>query len=207
MSNTSSTTLSNKRVIITLCIYILVPIVAHLLNFLLQQYDISLMFSLNLATAILVMYNWNLFALHYNRAKQNLADALLYSILAFFLIGIWTYISNHFLKCIVIMPSKTVLIQYGYARIGMLIAYSFSEATLISIVEKVATDHINVKHHELQVIMLSGFLLPFYFFQVKIFSPYWLHCFIMSFFVHYFLIFTTNLIRLSQVSLDLLEVI
>lgn len=156
MSNTSSTTLSNKRVIITLCIYILVPIVAHLLNFLLQQYDISLMFSLNLATAILVMYNWNLFALHYNRAKQNLADALLYSILAFFLIGIWTYISNHFLKCIVIMPSKTVIIQYGYARIGMLIAYSFSEATLISIVEKVATDHINVKHHELQVIMLSG---------------------------------------------------
>lgn len=159
MSNTSLTTLSKKRVMITLAIYILVPVVAHLVNLALQQYDISLMFSLNLAATILIMYNWNLFGVHYNRAKQNISDTFIYSIFAFLIIGSWTYISNYFLKCIVIMPSKNVLIQYGYARIGMLIAYSFSEASIISIVEKVATDHMQVKRRELQVILLSGLMI------------------------------------------------
>lgn len=114
------------------------------------------MFSLNLCATILIMYNWNLFGIHYNRAKYNFFDTCIYAFIAFVLITLWTYLSNRYLRCIVIMPSSQILKRYGYARIGMLIAYSFSEASIINIVEKVSTDHIQINHRELQVILLSG---------------------------------------------------
>lgn len=156
MTEKSISTLSIKRIVISIALFVLTPIVAHLLNIALGQYDISLMFALNLSATILIMYNWNLFGIHYNRAKYNLNDTVIYAIIAFILFTAWTYISNTYLKCIVIIPNSTVLLRYGYARIGMFIAYSFSEASLISIVEKCATDHLEIRHHELQVILLSG---------------------------------------------------
>ncbi len=152
----SITTLSKKRVFITVVTFICTPLLAHLINLALSQYDISLMFSLNLCATILIMYNWNLFGIHYNRAKYNIFDTCIYAFISFVLITLWTYVCNRFLGSIVIIPSSEVLISYGYARIGMLIAYSFSEASIISIVEKVATDHMQIRHRELQVILLSG---------------------------------------------------
>lgn len=156
MAIQSNTKLSKKRVIITLLVFVVTPLLAHVLNLFLSQYDISLMFSLNLCATILIMYNWNLFGIHYNRAKYNFFDTCIYAFVAFILITLWTYLSNRYLRCIVIMPSSLILKRYGYARIGMLIAYSFSEASIINIVEKVSTDHIQIKHRELQVILLSG---------------------------------------------------
>ncbi len=156
MTIQSNTKLSKKRVIITLIVFVMAPLLAHVLNLFLSQYDIALMFSLNLCATILIMYNWNLFGIHYNRAKYNFFDTCIYAFIAFILITLWTYLSNRYLRCIVIMPSSQILKRYGYARIGMLIAYSFSEASIINIVEKVSTDHIQIKHRELQVILLSG---------------------------------------------------
>ena len=54
------------------------------------------------------------------------------------------------------MPRTEVLVRYGYARIGMLIAYSFSEASMLCIVGKCATDPLTIHHRELQIILLSG---------------------------------------------------
>ena len=54
------------------------------------------------------------------------------------------------------MPRTEVLVRYGYARIGMLVAYSFSEASMLCIVEKCATDPLTIHHRELQIILLSG---------------------------------------------------
>lgn len=159
MANITISTLSNKRVYISLAIFVCTSVIAHTINIVVQQYDISLMFSLNLAATVLIMYNWNLFGIHYNRAKYNLNDTLLYTAIAFVITTIWTYFANNFLRCIIIMPSSDILIRYGYARIGMLIAYSFSESAVICIVQKCATDHMPARHHELQVILLSGILL------------------------------------------------
>ena len=156
MTNTSITTLSRKRILITLAIFICTPLLAHLINIAVVQYDLSLMFSLNLGAAVMIMYNWNLFGIHYNRAKYNFIDTCIYSFIAFVLFTLWTYISNRYLKCIVIMPRTEVLVRYGYARIGMLIAYSFSEASMLCIVGKCATDPLTIHHRELQIILLSG---------------------------------------------------
>lgn len=159
MTTKTTSTLSRKRVIISLIVFISTTFVAHTINIAIQQYDISLMFALNLSATILIMYNWNLFGIHYNRAKYNLADTLLYSFIAFVFTCLWTYVSNNFLHSIIIIPPTSSLVQYGYARIGMLIAYSFSESALICITQKCATDHMHARHHELQVILLSGMAL------------------------------------------------
>lgn len=159
MSQKTTSTMSSKRILITIAIFSAIPAVAHLLNNFVEQYDISLMFALNLGAAILIMYDWNLFGIHYNRAKYNIQDTILYSIIAFVMISIWTYISIHFLRCIVIIPNEIALTRYGYARIGMLLAYSFSEASALCIVEKCATDHLQVRHRELQSILLSGMMI------------------------------------------------
>lgn len=156
MSGKSISTLSTKRIFISIALFVLTPILAHLLNLALGQYDISLMFSFNLCATILIMYNWNLFGIHYNRAKYNINDTFVYSVIAFVLFAIWTYIALGYLRCVIMIPSATVLQSYGYARIGMLIAYSFSEASVICIVEKCATDRLVIHHRELQVILLSG---------------------------------------------------
>lgn len=159
MSSKTTSTMSNKRIGITIAIFCAIPVCAHLINNLVEQYDISLMFALNVGAMILIMYDWNLFGIHYNRAKYNIPDTILYSIIAFVMISLWTYISIHFLRCIVIIPNEIALSRYGYARIGMLLAYSFSEASALCILEKCATDHLQVRHHELQAILLSGIMV------------------------------------------------
>lgn len=159
MPSKSISTLTKKRIYASIFIFISTAVIAHLINIFLEQYDISLMFALNLSATILIMYNWNLFGIHYNRAKYNITDTLIYTAIAFVVTAVWTYLSNKFLHCIIIMPSANILIQYGYARIGMLIAYSFSESAVICIVQKCATDHMKPRRHELQVILLSGILL------------------------------------------------
>lgn len=159
MSQKTTSTMSNQRIMITIAIFCAIPCLAHFLNHLVEQYDISLMFTLNLGAAVLIMYDWNLFGIHYNRAKYNIPDTILYSIIAFVLIAIWTYVSLHYLRCIVIIPNELALTRYGYARFAMLLAYSFSEASALCIVEKCATDHIQIRHREVQSILLSGIMI------------------------------------------------
>ncbi len=158
MKTNSITTLSLKRIVITLLILVMIPFGARFINIYLQQYDISLMFTMNVGGSIMIIYNWNLFSLHYNRAKNNMIDTIFYTIVAFLLIAVWTWFSLSFLNCRIILPSSDVLERYGYALPGMLIAYSFMEAAVFCISAKCATDHFNIHHRELQTILATGIL-------------------------------------------------
>lgn len=151
-----NSTLSTKRVIISLILFACIPFSARILNIFLQQYDISLMISMNVFGSFLVFYDWNLFGLHYNRAKYNLDDTLLYCAIAYVIILIWTIFAIDNLHCRIIVPSSDKLVTYGYARFGMLIAYSFMESTSVSIAVKCATDRLKVSHNELQIILFTG---------------------------------------------------
>lgn len=153
-----SSTLSLKRVIRSLILFALIPVSARLLNIWVQQYDIALMTSFNIIGSILIFYDWNLFGLHYNRAKYNLDDTVLYAAVAYVLILIWTIFSLEKLHCRVVIPSGETMQTYGYAKPGMMIAYSFMEATTVSIAVKCATDHMIVNRNELQIILLTGLL-------------------------------------------------
>ena len=81
-----SSTLSLKRVIRSVILFALIPVCARILNVFVMQYDISLMTSFNIIGSILIFYDWNLFGIHYNRAKYNLDDTTLYTAVAYVLI-------------------------------------------------------------------------------------------------------------------------
>ena len=88
MTQTIST-LSRKRIVISLILTAMIPTTARILNIFLDQEQISLMFSMNIFTSVLIMYNWNLVAIHYNRAKENIPDTILYTLIGGALIFLW----------------------------------------------------------------------------------------------------------------------
>ncbi len=155
MSQTLST-LSRKRIVISLILSAMIPVTARLLNILLDQEQIALMFSMNIFTSVLIMYDWNLVAIHYNRAKENIPDTILYSLLGLALIFLWSLLGLSFFKAQLIIPPSYALIGYGYARPGFLIAFSFMEAAMMNLTFKIMTDHLDVIHRELQSILLSA---------------------------------------------------
>lgn len=158
MTSDTGSSLSSKRMFLSFIIFLAIPVGAHLINLFVDQYDISLMACLNIGGAVLIIYDWNLFGIHYNRAKEHPADTFLFTILGFVIIFLWTWVALAWLKCRIIIPSKEVLRAYGYARGGMLIAYSLMEAAVFVITCKCVTDRFDIHHQELQVILLTGLL-------------------------------------------------
>ncbi|MCH3961325.1 MAG: hypothetical protein LKF53_03800 [Solobacterium sp.] len=158
MPGKTTSALSMKRIIISCLIFTAIPLAAHLLNIVISQYAISLMFCMNAGTSILIIYDWNLFGIHYNRAKKNAMDTILFTSLGAILIMLWVYVGANILQADLILPGNSDLIAYGYARPGMLIAFSFMEAANISISYKCFTDHFDVHGKELQSILLSSLL-------------------------------------------------
>lgn len=154
----SSSSLSGKHMFVSLLIFMAIPVCAHLINIPVDQYDISLMACMNIGGAVQIFYNWNLFGIHYNRAKEHPADTMLFALIAFVLILLWTWVGLALLKCRIIIPSREVLQSFGYARPGMLISYSFMEAAVFVITCKCITDHFEIRHQELQTILLTGLI-------------------------------------------------
>lgn len=158
MTTPTISSLSFKRRLISLSIFFAIPFAAHLLDLVINEYAISLMFCMNVGTAALIIYDWNLFGIHYNRAKRNTVDTVLFTVVGSILIMLWLYVGSNFLKANIIIPGNSDLTEYGYARPGMLIAFSFMEAACVSISFKCFTDHFDVRGKELQSILLSGLL-------------------------------------------------
>jgi hypothetical protein len=158
MSTKTISSLSRKRILISLAIFVAIPLSAQLLNHWVNEYAISLMFTMNLGGGALIIYDWNLFGIHYNRAKNNGMDTILFTAVGCILLMLWLYVGSNFLKANIILPGDSDLIEYGYARPGMLIAFSFMEAAAVSISFKCFTDHFDVRGKELQSILLSGIL-------------------------------------------------
>ena len=170
MSERTLSSLSLKRVFISLFIVALVPAIAKALNIFVKQEDISMMFALNQCGSLLIMYDWNLFGIHYNRSKAAPQDFLIYFLLGMVLLGLWLWIGKSFLQSHVVLPKASSLIAYGYARPGMMIAFSFMEATVVNIGFKCLTDHLDVRTREIQAILISGLLFGLVF--TLLFTPW-----------------------------------
>ena len=161
--------LSAKRILISLLIIILIPVGAHYLDRLTQIHDISLMCAMNIGISLLIMYDWNLFGIHYNRSKANLFDTLLFTLIGCAGITALIWASNRWLQPVMVLPDVKVMRAYGYARPGMWVAFSFMEAVLVNMGFKILTDPLKIKTRELQTILLTGLLFPLLF--TALFTP------------------------------------
>lgn len=183
MSQKTVSTLSGKHITISVILIILIRVLAYLINLFVRQDGISLMASVNICTAALIFHNRELIDRHRLRTLNNIGDSLLFTGIGIAAIGLLTWVSLSFLKAELMLPDRQLLIGIGYARLGMLIAFSIMEACMVNIGFKNLTDHLDVRHKELQAILisaiLSGIFMTILFTTFDIFilvrtCPYWL---------------------------------
>ena len=160
------TAMSIKHIILTTLMFVMIPILARIIDIFVVQETISLMISMNLLGTAIIIYNWQLLELHYQRIKGK-SDLLFYLIVDIAAIALIFYLGNRFFKADILIASKEALKAYGHSRIGMVFAFSYIEAAIVNITFKCITDHLNIKQKELQVVLTTaisfGFLFTFIF--------------------------------------------
>lgn len=111
MKNQYNSTLSKKRIIITTLIFLITPILYNLVNLWIDNETLAMMLSLNFSGWALIIYDWNLFGIHYNRAKADPKETLIYTIIGLVLMAIWTFINRKFLKGYMLLPQSETLVE------------------------------------------------------------------------------------------------
>ena len=158
MKFVKTTTMSAKRIVISLAIYLLVPVLRLVLTPITHSETLSLMLALNLSAWILLIYDWELFGLHWNRAKSALADSILYAVIGFIFFFFWTLFNAAYLNGKMLLPDATILHSFPFAIPPVLFAYSISLSVIINISFKCITDRFKVYAREAAMILMSGFV-------------------------------------------------
>lgn len=158
MKHENTTTMSSKRVIVSLLIYLLIPVLRLIVHRITGNMTLSTTFALNVGAWLLVMYDWELFGLHWNRAKANLSDTVLYITVGMVFFFCWTLLNANYLHGGMLLPERSVMRAYPIAIPPILFAYSFSLSCVLSITFKCITDRFKVHAREAAMILLSGFL-------------------------------------------------
>ncbi len=153
--------LSVKRIVISLLIFAMIPAVDYAVFRLTGSRTISRTFALSLSGWALLIYDWNLFGIHYNRAKAAPADTVIYTLVGCVLIGALTWVNQAFLQAYIPLPERPDVHAYLFASPIILIAHSFTLGLVINISFKCLTDHMDIRDREALIILASGFLFGF----------------------------------------------
>lgn len=178
--------LSTKRIIISLLLFIAIPVSIAAADRYINQWCITAMAAFNIFGSILCAYDWNLFAIHYNRSKRNMSDTLLYTVVGTLLIGMLYLINVRFLHGSVVIADPDSLTAFGYARFGMWIGFSFMQSLTLGLVYKCLTDRFEAPGNELQIILLTSFLFGFVY--LVLFIPFSITVWLRTYFYNVMLI-------------------
>ena len=158
MNFVRSTTMSYKRIVLSFLIFLLVPVLRWILTPIAGSETLALTFALNFTAWLLIIYDWELFGLHWNRAKENLPDVILYVVLGFVVLFFWTLINTRYLKGSLTLPDPSVFRTDPIAGPAVQFAYSLSLGIIINIEFKCLTDHMKIHAREATMILVTGFL-------------------------------------------------
>ncbi|MBR2830679.1 MAG: hypothetical protein IKE68_09055, partial [Solobacterium sp.] len=145
----TSSTLSSARIVLSLLIFAIIPLVHAILKALTGDDTISYTMALNLSACLFVLYDWNLFGVHWNRFRARLGDSLLYTAVGIVLISLWCYVDRHFLSGYMLMPDPAIEHHYFFAFWAIFLAFSFCQALIVNISFKCLTDHMDIRDREL----------------------------------------------------------
>ncbi|MBQ9328263.1 MAG: hypothetical protein IJ225_06975 [Solobacterium sp.] len=158
MNFEKSTTMSVRRIAVSFGIFLLIPILRFSLWEAIGSDTLALMFALNVSAWLLLLYDWELFALHWNRTKQNFADTVLYTVVGSVVLFFWTWLSNKYFPRTIVLPDPTVFTSDPIAIPGVLFAFSLSLGFILNMEFKCLTDHMKVHAREVAMILFTGFV-------------------------------------------------
>ena len=180
MTQKSPSSLSTKRIIISVLLFAAIPASVLLFEPCINQWAITTMAAFNIFGTLLCIYDWNLFAIHYNRAKHSLGDTTIYTLIGILLIGTLFYINKTFLHGTIVIADPNSLTAFGYARFGMWMGFSFMQSLSLNIVYKCITDRFDACKNRLQLILLTSFIFAFIY--MILFIPFSLKAWIRTYF-------------------------
>ncbi|MCI5772988.1 MAG: hypothetical protein MR210_00310 [Erysipelotrichaceae bacterium] len=157
MSITKST-LTLKRIIITIALFALIPILFPFLNQILDSKTITYTVLVNVIGCIVFIYDYDLLALHYNRVKKNAKESLIYFLVGLVFYSVLFFINEYFLHGYLPHVNPHYVKSYIFGAPFMYLAYTYTFAILTSICYKSLTDHLSIKDKEFVVILFSGLL-------------------------------------------------
>ena len=177
----SRSTLSVRRIIITILLFALIPLLFPILNHFIENKTISYTVLVNVIACIVFIYDYDLLALHYNRVKKNAKESLIFYFIGLIFYSILFTVNHFFIKGYLPYIDPKIVRSYMVAAPLMYIAYTFIFSILISICYKCLTDRLIIKDKEPLVITFSGVLFGLLF--TVAFVPFswemWIRSFIL----------------------------
>lgn len=183
----SRTALSTKRIILSTFILIFTAIIGFALTKYLNNHTIAYTFALNLGAALYIFYDWNLFGIHYNRAKGNPLISSIYTFIGILFIGILFILNPIFLDGYILQIIPEEVQSYMFGIPAMILAFSYMLSLMINISMKCLTDRFVVHNREALIILISGFLYSFIY--SFLFTPFQMDLFIRSY-IHNIILMT-----------------
>lgn len=162
MSNTT-TTLTFKRIITSLLIFFIVPILSPIIDTVVKDPMISYTLLTNIAGFTLMIINWDLLTIHACRFKSDIKESLFFTIIGALLLGIIFIVNQMFLHAYVPIVNPDSFNSFILFSVPILLAYSFVFSMNYVIAFKCITDRLNIKQAEIATIFLSGFLFSLLF--------------------------------------------
>ncbi len=175
----TKSTLNISRILITSFLFFSIPFVSSMLDKIISNITISYSLTISIVAFIYIVYNWDLFALHYNRSKKNIPDTIFFTIVGLVLFGILTYINQRFIKGYILLCDEATLRSYVGGTPILIISYTFSFALCMMIAYKSIVDRIKIEISTELVILFSG--LFFGLLYTIFYVPYNLDLMISSF--------------------------
>lgn len=154
----TKSSLTFKRIFITSLLYLSTPFSARLVNTLIQNETISYTLIISIVGFINITYNWDLFALHYNRSKKAVGDTLFFTLVGLALIGLITFININYLYGYILLANKDTVLRYFGGALLVLIVYSFIFSFNTLITFKCVLDRIKISNTSFQLIIFSGLM-------------------------------------------------
>ena len=161
----TSSTLSSARIVLSLLIFAIIPLVHAILKALTGDDTISYTMALNLSALSLFVHCMTGICSGFTGtgSRPVSGDGLLYTAVGIVLISLWCYVDRHFLSGYMLMPDPAIEHHYFFAFGAIFLAFSFCQALIVNISFKCLTDHMDIRDRELLMILVSGFLFGLFY--------------------------------------------
>lgn len=157
-----STSLTISHILITFFSYICLGMTYTISRLYNTDLTIFINFLLTGVGLFNIIFNWDLFALHYNRMKKNLADCTFFVFISIIIIGLLFFMNHTLIHAFVLKPSQEIIQNFKFLYIIFIVNYSFIFSFISLITFKCVIDPLT-KMPVITRFMLSGLLFSLIF--------------------------------------------
>ncbi len=182
---TNNTTLSFKRIFLSLLGFIIIPFNAALVDSIIHNQVVAYTLSFHLSGMLLVALNWDIMAIHYHRFIEDKKESFFFVTFGCIALGIAFILNHFFLHAYTLTLNPEEVKDISFFIPFLLFAYTLLFSSLYLISFKCLSDRLVIKKAEATVIFFSSFLFTLLF--VISFVPFdtleWLKGYIFYFFI------------------------